>query len=155
MRILLICLLILVVYFASSFTNRKQHLKPLLTFLSRLRSMRSGVSETVERPSVRLYVPSFHRSSGVRRVCCWAPNNSNGAAARGCSTALSSKCGQCHVDSQDDETEHRLVAAILALEFLTKNSVENGILQARTIVFFISLTSNCSFICFVTTAVNC
>ena len=136
MRILLICLLILVVYFASSFTNRKQHLKPLLTFY-RAYVVRGAVSlkRSSVGPSVRLYVPSFDRSSGVRRVCCWAPGSSNGAAARGCSTALSSKCGQCHVDSQDDETEHRLVAAILALEFLTKNSVENGILQARTIVF--------------------
>ena len=30
------------------------------------------------------------------------------AAARGRSTALSSKCGQCHVDSRINEPEHRL-----------------------------------------------
>jgi len=35
--------------------------------------------------------------------------SSNGAAARSRSTALSSKCGQCHVDSRVDEAEHRLV----------------------------------------------
>jgi len=38
-----------------------------------------------------------------------APGSSS-AAARGRSTALSSKCGQCHVDSQVDEAEHRWVS---------------------------------------------
>jgi len=66
------------------------------------------------RPSVCVSVPSFDLSRGVRRVCCRAPrgreisivdsggrcaNSSIGAAAQGRSTALSSKCGQCHVDS--------------------------------------------------------
>jgi len=33
----------------------------------------------------------------------------NSDTARGRSTALSSKCGQCHVDSHVEEAEHRLV----------------------------------------------
>ena len=36
-------------------------------------SMRSRVYVTVECPSVRLSVPSIDSSSGVQRVCCWAP----------------------------------------------------------------------------------
>ena len=78
-----------------------------------------GVYVTVGSPSVS--VSSINRSSGVRRVCCNAPCgqeisidngglralSSNCAAARGCSTALSSKCGQCYVYSQVNEAEHR------------------------------------------------
>jgi len=36
--------------------------------------------------------------------------SSNGAAARGRSTALSSKSGQCRVDRRVDEAEHKPVA---------------------------------------------
>ena len=65
-----------------------------------------SMKQSSVRPSVRLSVPSFDRRLGVRRVCCsagkrywsrlesggvWAPTCS-GAATRGCSTALSSKC---------------------------------------------------------------
>ena len=39
-------------------------------------------------------------------------SSSNGAAARSRSTALSSKFGQCHVDSRVDEAEHRLVVEV-------------------------------------------
>jgi len=41
---------------------------------------------------------------------------SSNAAAQGRSTALSSKCGQCHVDSRVDDAEHRLgLLSILGL----------------------------------------
>ena len=75
---------------------------------------RSGV-----RPSVSQSVPSVERSSGVRRVCCWAPyaqkisidsaGRPAAAAPQPGAAALSSKCGQCHVDSRINEDEHRLV----------------------------------------------
>jgi len=78
------------------------------------RSTRSRVYVTVGCLSVRLFIASFDRRNGVWRVCCWASrqqeisidsggrwaSSSNSAAARGRSTALSSKCRQCHVDSQ-------------------------------------------------------
>jgi len=39
-----------------------------------MHSVRSRFYETVQRPSVRLSVPSIDSSSrGVRRVCCWVP----------------------------------------------------------------------------------
>ena len=85
-----------------------------LAFWHCAHSMWSRVYKTVRCPSVRLSVsqsvPSVERSSGVRRVCCWAPYaqkisidsagrqrrapGSSSAAARDRSTALSSKCGQ-------------------------------------------------------------
>ena len=44
-----------------------------------------------------------------------APGSSS-AAARGRSTALSSKCGQCHVDTRINEAGHRLgLVSILGL----------------------------------------
>jgi len=43
-------------------------------------------------------------------------SGSSSAAARGRSTALSSKCGQCHVGSRINEAEHRLgLLSILGL----------------------------------------
>jgi len=58
--------------------------------------------------SVRLSVPSFERSSSMRRVCYWAPCGrryrstaaaaGRPAAAQDRSKALSSKCVQCRVD---------------------------------------------------------
>ena len=63
--------------------------------------------------SVRPSVPSFDRTTLLRRVCCWAPRtqeisidsggsraprSSGAAAARGRGTALSSERGQCRVD---------------------------------------------------------
>ena len=60
--------------------------------------MRSRVYKTVRcpsvHPSVSQSVPSVKRSS---------------AAARGRSTALSSKCGQCHVDSRINQAEQTWV----------------------------------------------
>ena len=47
-------------------------------------------------PSVCLSVPSIDCGSGVPRVCCWAPRRQDRQQA----TALSSKCGQCPVDSR-------------------------------------------------------
>ena len=48
-----------------------------LVFWHCAHSMRSRVYKTVRCPSVRLSVsqsvPTVERSSGVRRVCCWAP----------------------------------------------------------------------------------
>jgi len=66
-----------------------------------------------KRSTARLSFSSFDRSRSVRRVCCRAPgeqemsidsggrraSSSSGAAAQVRSTALSSKCEQCHVDS--------------------------------------------------------
>ena len=48
-----------------------------------------------------------------------APGSSS-AAARGRSTALSSKCGQCHVDSRINEAEHRLGLGLLSILGLLK-----------------------------------
>jgi len=81
--------------------------------------MRSSVYETVERPSVRPSVRLSHRSTAAA-VCggfaadrllhdapvAGVPRCGLRAAGAGteqqqrCSTALSSKCGQCHVDSR-------------------------------------------------------
>ena len=100
----------------------------------RLRSIRSRVYLTIRCLSVclsvciRLSVASIDSSSGVRRVCCWAPcgqeisidgcgravsavqqvpRRAYGAGAqqqrrrsRRQRLAVSSKCWQCHVDSQ-------------------------------------------------------
>jgi len=74
-------------------------------------NMRSKVF--MKRSSVRPSVCPIVRAQ-QRRVCCWAPcgkkmsidsgePSSNGAAARGRSTALSSKSGQCRVDRRVDE----------------------------------------------------
>ena len=75
--------------------------------------MQSRVCVTVQCPSVCLSVPSFGRRTPLWRLCscrsggqeisidssgCRAPSSSS-AAARGCSMAVSSKCGQCHVVS--------------------------------------------------------
>jgi len=70
-----------------------------------------------------LSVPSIDSSSGCRRVCCSAPGGqevsidrrrASGAPLQWRrSTAHSSECGQCHVDSRVDEAEHssRVVSA--------------------------------------------
>ena len=44
-----------------------------LAFWHCAHSMRSRVYKTVRCPSVSQSVPSFERSSDMRRVCCWAP----------------------------------------------------------------------------------
>jgi len=76
--------------------------------------MRSRVYETDERPSLRPSVCPIDRQQQLRAVglLLSAPRpadidrqqapalSSNGAAARGHSTAISSKCGQCHVDNR-------------------------------------------------------
>jgi len=59
---------------------------------------RSGVRPFV-RLSVPLSLPSFDCSSGVRQIC-WAPRRQEILIDRGGRRALSSKCGQCHVDSR-------------------------------------------------------
>jgi len=57
------------------------------------------------RPSVCLSVPSIDLSSGVRRVCCWAPSGQEipidgGGVGRPRQRRRSSRCGQCHVYSR-------------------------------------------------------
>ena len=78
----------------------------------------------VERPSVTVSVrPSvcLSRGSTAGAACGWftaerlAGRRYQSIAGAGAqqqrrrSTALSSKCGQCHVDSRVDEAEHRFV----------------------------------------------
>ena len=80
-----------------------------------------GVNGRVSaRLSVCLSVPSFDSSSGVRRVCCWAPlygtYESTAAGAqqqRRRGTALSSICGQCRLHSRVHEADHRLAILML------------------------------------------
>ena len=91
--------------------------------------MRSRVYKTVRCPSVRQSVCPISRTQQSRAAGLLlsavrakyidrqrrAPGSSS-AAARGRSTALSSKCGQCHVDSRINEAEHRLgLLSILGL----------------------------------------
>ena len=67
---------------------------------------RSGV-----RPSISQSVPSVKRSSGFvaeHRMCKRYRLTAPGARQQQCrSPALSSKCGQRHVDSRINEAEHR------------------------------------------------
>ena len=92
--------------------------------------MRNRVYKTVRCPSVCPSVSLSHQSNVQRRAAGLllsavrakdidrqrrAPGSSS-AGARGRSTVLSSKCGQCHVDSRINEAEHRLgLLAILGL----------------------------------------
>ena len=85
---------------------------------------RSGV-----RPSVHLSVSPIsrtqqQRAAGLLLSTVYAKDidrqrqapGSSSAATRGCSTALSSTCGQCYVDSQINEAGHRLgLLSILGL----------------------------------------
>ena len=85
-------------------------------------SMRSRVYVTVGCPSVRLSVcpsvfsiirPQQRRATGLllsaRAGGGYRLSAANAGRPRRCSTVLSSKCGQCHVDSRVEEAEHRLV----------------------------------------------
>ena len=98
-----------------------------LAFWHCAHSMRSRVYKTVRCLSVRL----SHQSNAATACGGFAAERRTGkdidrqrrapgsssAAARGRSTALSSKCGQCHVDSRVDETEHRLGLISILLQF--------------------------------------
>ena len=81
-------------------------------------SVRSTVCATIwslsVRPSVCPIWPQQRRAAGlllsaVRAGDIDRQRRSPGAAARCRSTALSSKCGQCHVDSRVGEAARRLV----------------------------------------------
>ena len=85
-------------------------------------SMPSRFYETIVHPSVRPSVfpimrLQLRRAAGLLLSAVRAKDidrqrrapGSSSAAARGRSTALSSKCGQCHVDRRINEAEHRLV----------------------------------------------
>ena len=91
--------------------------------------MRSRVYKTVPRPSVCQSVCPIsrtqqQRAAGLLRSAVrtkdidrqrQAPGGSS-ATARGCSTALSIKWGQCHIDSRINEAEHKLeLLSILGL----------------------------------------
>ena len=87
--------------------------------------MQSRVYAAVRCPSVRLSVP-FARCISVRRVCCCGPGGceisidcctAGAAAARGRSTARSSKCGQCHVFSVRRKLNTDLLSEIKRLKF--------------------------------------
>ena len=84
--------------------------------------MWSRVYKTIRCPSVRQSVcptsrTQQRRAAGLLLSAVRAKDidrqhrapGSNSAAARGRSTALSSKCGQCHVDSRINDAEHKLV----------------------------------------------
>ena len=89
--------------------------------------MRSRVYKTVRCPSVRL----SHKSNAATACGGFAAERrtrkryrSTAPGARqqqrrspGRSTALSSKCGQCHVDSRINEAEHRLGLISILLQF--------------------------------------
>ena len=68
----------------------------------------------MKRSSVRLSVPSIDRSSGAGLLlsALRARDQSTTPGTqqqRRRSTALGSRCGQCHVDIRVDEAEHRLL----------------------------------------------
>ena len=71
------------------------------------------ISQTQQRRVVGLLLSAVCAKDIYRQRR--APGSSS-AAARGRSTALSSKCGQRHVDSRINEAEHRLgLLSILGL----------------------------------------
>ena len=96
--------------------------------------MRSRVYKTVRCPSVCPSVSLSHQSNAAatcggfaaehhmrKRYRSTAPGGgSSSAAARSRSTALSSKCGQCHVDRRIIKAEHRfgLLSILGLLKFL-------------------------------------
>jgi len=92
-------------------------------FLTLAHSMRSRVYKTVRRPSVCTSVSLSHQSNAAATCGGFAAERrtlkryrSTAPGARGRSTALSSKCWQCHVDSRSNEAEPRLgLLSILGL----------------------------------------
>ena len=85
------------------------YFSPLISHVI-VHTARSRVYVTVGCPSIRLSVPSIDPSSGGFAACAGRRYRSIAAGAERRSTALSSKCGQYHVDSRVYEAEHRLVA---------------------------------------------
>ena len=100
-------------------------------------------------PSVCPSVPSFDRHRGVRRVCCWAPcgrelsidrlrqRRPPGAQQQrrrstGCSTTLSSKCEQCHVESWRRKLKMDLSISCLQLFFDTLKMTRRSTSRAST-----------------------
>ena len=76
-------------------------------------SVRQSVRQTQQRRAAGLLLSAI-RAKDIDRQRR-APGSSS-AAARGRSTALSSKCGKCHFDSRINEAEHRLgLLSILGL----------------------------------------
>ena len=124
--------------------------------------MRSRVCVTVECPSVRLSVPSTDISSGVRRVCCLAPGwqeiqidsrRWRTQQQRCRSTALSSKCGQCRVDSRGTRLNTDFVLSASRSESSFMNS-------ARRSSFFLLLvgdfdSADCGFACLQCSCLQC
>ena len=98
-------------------------------------STRSRVFVTIGCPSVRLSVCLSHYSTAAAACGGFASRRypstalcAGHPAARGRSTALSSKCGQCHVDRRVDEARHRLVLMnIYPLFVWTGLSVEESV----------------------------
>ena len=79
-----------------------------LRVLSIARIVCEAGSVTVGCPSVCPVIrPQQRRTAGLLLSAMRAKGIAQ--QQRSSSTALSSKCGQCHVDSQVDEAEHRLV----------------------------------------------
>ena len=87
----------------------KAVLMPCARVVSGARSIWNG------RMSARLSVPSIN-SSSMRRVCSRVPRRQeiliDIRRRRSAATALSGKCGQCHVDSGGFEAEHRLLTVV-------------------------------------------
>jgi len=104
--------------------------------------MRNRVYATVGCPSVRL---SHHSTAtatcgggfAAERRAGWRYRSTAASALQqrrhstGRSTALSSKCGQCHVDSRVDEAEHRLVALAVAKAVANTRSLHQGSRMAK------------------------
>jgi len=90
----------------------KAVLMPFARVVSGARSIWNG------RMSARLSVPSID-SSSMRRVCSRVRRRQeiliDIRRRRSAATALSGKCGQCHVDSGGFEAEHRLVLTVVGL----------------------------------------
>jgi len=109
-----------------------------------LHSMWSRVYETADRPSVCLSVPSVNSSSGVWRVCCWAPClhdiSCNGRRVVACWTQAQKALVQIAAATlsgnslrQTVHTHHasvhqaaELVAALLSVVMVTAGLVESN-----------------------------
>jgi len=92
--------------------------------------MQSTVYVTVGCPSVRSSVPSLDRSSGIRRVCCWAPSGrryrSTAAAARRLAATAPQHGAQQQMRTVPcwhprNEAEHRLALFVLGQYWTTIN----------------------------------
>jgi len=81
------------------------------------------------RPSVPLSVcPSMGRVSALTQTTGRHCSN-RAAAARGSSTALSIKCGQCHVYSQGTRLNTDLLHCVYTLQPVVQHVVKHGWLE--------------------------